>query len=204
MKLYKIIKKSRKKQIVFTIVAILTVLGGTLAYFTTSDSIFNFFKTSKYEAKIVENFESPDNWKPNTTTKKDIKVTNNGTIDMAVRVKYKEKWTNANGKEIPLKDEDGNIASIIDFNSDWEKDEDGYYYYGSKKKMTRLEPKETSTSFINSVTFNEKIKAELKRTEENNGQTIIYESTGDGYDNAKYMLTIEIETVQYDMASSIW
>ena len=198
------IKKNRKKQLIFTGVAALTILGGTLAYFTTSDTIKNFFKGSKYETKIVESFESPDNWKPNTTTRKKLNVTNNGTINMALRATYTEQWINANGDEISLEDEDGNIASILEFNDEWTKDDDGYFYYGSKDKLRKLKPKATSSSFIKSVTFNKDIKASLKRSESDDGQTIIYESTGDGYDDAKYILTVKIDTIQYDMASSIW
>ena len=45
---------------------------------------------------------------------------------MAVRAKYSEKWINANGEEMNLKDENNNVAALIDFASDWTKDEDGF------------------------------------------------------------------------------
>ena len=31
-----------------------------------------------------------------------------------------------------------------------------------------------------------------------------YTSTGNGYDNATYSLTIKIDTIQYDQAANVW
>ncbi len=197
-------KNNKKKLLVFLGISIFTVLGGTLAYFTTSTTFRNIFNTAKYETKIVESFVSPDNWTPGTTTKKEIKVTNDGTIDMAVRASYTEKWISESGKELSLEDADGNVASIINFNSGWTKNSDGYYYYGSKENLTKLSPKATTNSFISGVTFNENIKATLSMTESADGKTITYTSTGDGYDNATYTLTVKIDTIQYDQAENVW
>ena len=197
-------KNNKKKLLVFLGISVFTVLGGTLAYFTTSTAFRNIFNTAKYETKIVESFVSPDNWTPGTITQKEIKVTNDGTIDMAVRASYTEKWISKNGKELSLKDADGNVASIINFNSGWTKNADGYYYYGSKENLTKLSPKATANSFISGVTFNENIKATLSMTESADGKTITYTSTGDGYDNATYTLTVKIDTIQYDQAENVW
>lgn len=197
-------KNNKRKLLVVMGISILTVLGGTLAYFTTSTNVSNPFKAGKYEAQIVEEFVSPDNWAPGETTNKNIKVTNKGTIDMAVRASYTEKWVNANGEEISLTDSNDNVAAIINFDSSWTKDDDGYYYYGSKDNKTVLSPNSTSTSFITGVTFNENIQADLTKTESDDGKTITYESTGNGYDNARYTLTIKIDTIQYDQANNIW
>ena len=95
-------KDNRIKLLVVGAISLFTILGGTLAYFTTSNTFTNIFNVAKYETKIVEDFVSPDNWTPGTTTPKTIKVTNNGSINMAVRASYTEKWVNANGVEIPL------------------------------------------------------------------------------------------------------
>lgn len=197
-------KDNRIKLLVVGAISLFTILGGTLAYFTTSNTFTNIFNVAKYETKIVEDFVSPDNWTPGTTTPKTIKVTNNGSINMAVRASYTEKWVNANGVEIPLKDSENNVASIINFDNTWTKNEDGYYYFGSKENLTKLQPNQTSTSFITGVTFNEKIKANLNCNVSSDGKTITYSSTGNGYDNAKYTLTVKIETIQYDQASHVW
>ena len=115
-----------------------------------------------------------------------------------------------NGKAITvvktgnLKDIDNNQVSIINFGKNWTKSNDGYYYYGSKENKTVLEPTSISTSFINSVKFNEKVNASLKESVSEDGKTITYTSTGDGYDNATYTLMVKIETVQHDAANSFW
>ncbi len=197
-------KDNRKKLLIVGAISLFTILGGTLAYFTTSSTIANIFNTAKYETQIVENFESPSDWTPGTTTDKTIKVTNHGSIDMALRATYTEKWVNAKGEQLPLKDSENNVAAIINFDNSWTKDQDGYYYYGSKDELTKLTPEQTSSSFITGVTFNENIKASLKTTVSEDGQTITFTSTGDGYDDAVYTLTVKIDTIQYDQAHNVW
>lgn len=197
-------KKSKKRLLTLLGVGILTVIGSTVAYFTTSTDILNKFKVALYQNEIVEKFESPSDWTPGTTTSKTVTVKNTGSIDMAVRVSYTEEWVSANGNKLSLTDSDGNVASIINFNSGWTKDSDGHYYYGSKSNMNRVQPNETTTSFISGVTFNQNIKSTLKETKSADGKTITYTSTGNGYDNATYSLTIKIDTIQYDQAANVW
>lgn len=197
-------KNNKKKVLIACSIASLTILGSTLAYFTTTTNVANKFKTALYQNEIVENFVSPSNWTPGTITEKTIGVTNTGNVDMALRASYTESWTSANGQELSLTDTNSNRAAIINFGSDWSKDSDGYYYYGSKDNKTALSPNATSSSFINSVKFNENIESSLKETISDDGKTITYTSTGDGYDNATYKLTIKIDTVQYDQANNIW
>lgn len=197
-------RKNKRKLLIVTGISALTILGGTLAYFTTSDTIQNIFKTALYQHQIVEKFESPSDWTPGTTTEKTIKVTNTGSISMAVRASYTEQWVTSNGNEIPLKDSENNVAAIINFNEGWTKSSDGHYYYGSKDNMTKVAPGETTSSFISGVTFNNNIKASLNKTVSADGQTITYTSTGNGYDNAIYKLTVKIDTIQYDQAGNIW
>ena len=199
-------KNKKRKKILLGSIGLGSVLalGTTIAYFTTSNDFINIFNSARYEAKIIEDFTSPTDWTPGTTTDKTIVVKNNGSINMAVRASYTEKWENANGQEISLKDSNNNTASIINFNDGWTKADDGYYYYGSKESMTRLLPNETSTSFISGVTFNSNIEATLTKTESEDKKTITFTSTGTGYDNAKYTLTITIDTIQYDQAKNVW
>lgn len=197
-------KNKKRKLLIVSGISLLTIIGGTLAYFTTSTSIGNKFKVALYQNTIKETFESPSTWTPGTTTEKEIVLTNTGNIDMAVRASFTEKWVNANGEELSLKDENNNQAAIINFNENWEKAEDGYYYYGSKSNMTVVGPNETTTSLISGVTFNSEIEASLEETISDDGSTITYTSTGEGYDDATYTLTINIDTIQYDQASNIW
>ncbi len=204
MKDKKMQNKKRRKLLIVSVIGILTVIGGTLAYFTTTTTIKDIFKTAMYQNEITEVFEAPANWTPGTTTDKTVKVTNTGSIDMAVRVSYTEKWITANNKELSLKDDNGEVASIINFNDDWTKDDDGYYYFGSKENKTVLKPGETSTSFMSGVTFNPNIVSSLSETVSQDGKTVTYTSTGNGYDNAQYILIVKLDTIQYDQADNIW
>ena len=196
--------KNKKKLLVVGALGMLTVLGGTLAYFTTTTNIVNKFKTGLYQNKIVEEFVSPTNWTPGTVTEKTVKVTNSGNIPMAVRASITEKWVSASGKELSLKDSNNNVASIIEFGEEWTKDNDGFYYYGTKENKTVLDASAETTSFIKSVKFNENIKATLKESISSDGKTVTYTSSGDGYDNATYTLTVRIDTVEYDAARNLW
>ena len=197
-------KKTKKKLIFVLGACMVTTLCGTLAYFTTTSKITNIFTTPLYQNKIVENFVSPTAWTPGTTTTKEVKVTNTGSINMAVRASYTEKWVNHNGKEISLTDSKGNRASIINFNDGWEKANDGYFYYGTKSNKKVLKPNEETNSFISGVTFNSNIESSLQENISNDGKAITFTSTGDGYDNATYTLTITIDTIQYDQANNVW
>lgn len=197
-------KNNKKKLIIVSSIALLTILGGTLAYFTTSTNIANVFKAALYQNEIVEVFESPSNWTPGTVTEKTVAVTNTGSINMAVRATYTEKWVSSSGKTLSLRDSKNNVASLITFATDWTKDSDGFYYYGSKSNKTVLAPGNTSSSFIKSVKFNEQIESTLQQTVSADGKTITYTSTGDGYDNSTYTLTIRLDTIQYDQADNIW
>lgn len=196
--------KNKKKLLVVGVLGMLTILGGTLAYFTTTTNVVNKFKTGLYQNKIVEEFVSPTNWTPGTVTEKTVKVTNTGNISMAVRASVTEKWISASGKELSLKDSNNNVAAIIEFGDGWTKDNDGFYYYGTKENKTVLDVGKESTSFIKSVKFNENIKATLKESISSDGKTVTYTSSGDGYDNAAYTLNVRIDTVQYDAARNLW
>lgn len=196
-------RKNKKKIAVLSSVGALTVIGSTLAYFTTSDEIINNFKSGKYQTTINESFTAPNDWAPGDTVKKEVKVTNTGDVPIAVRANFTEKWLDSNGNELSLTDNNGNTAAIINFNSGWTKDSDGYYYYGSKANKTVLDPTKDTNSFIDSVTFNSNITASLSKTVSDDGKTITYTSDGTGYDNARYILTIRIDTIQYS-SSNIW
>lgn len=57
---------------------------------------------------------------------------------------------------------------------------------------------------IHLLVFNKNIKADLKEFKSMDGKIITYTSTGSGYDNATYSLTIKIDTIQYDQAKNVW
>lgn len=190
--------KSKKSLIALAVIAIVGVIGGTFAFYTSTASFANIFKTKPYSTEFTEEFTSPDDWTPGTTTSKKVFAKNTGDVPVAVRVSYTEKWVNANGTEIENVQGDKS-AAIINFatdNTDWIKN--GNYYYYNKK----LAKDETSSSFIESVTFNPEIEAAVSCTTEGNKKTCT--STGDGYDGATYTLTVNIETIQFDAVEEAW
>ncbi|MBO5147851.1 MAG: hypothetical protein J6C24_04220 [Clostridia bacterium] len=195
-------------------VLVMGTIGGTFAYFSNSTLFENIFEVPPYSVEYWEVFESPKDWQPGDTTSKDVYAKNTGGDSIVVRAKIDSQgWVNANGKELPLT-QDNEVAAIINFteNSKWILSEDGYYYYNET-----LEPdEETADSFIDSVTFNAAIEndtvettyyqvnnvetwiseRELEDTDVITAKKVVIESTGEGYDGATYSLNIKIETLQ--------
>ena len=209
--------KNKKSIIVLLIVAIIGIVGLTLAYFSNSDTIENQFITKEYGTTYNEEFVSPDNWLPGDTTDKTIVVENTGEVDEAVRISYTESWTTHNNgtlngwihpdgtksthtTETELSTDESVAILNLANTSDWTKVGD-YYYYNYK-----LAPGESTSSFLESVTFNSKTKLDdtCVTTIDGSTKTVTCNSSGDDYDNATYTLTFTIETVQYNKYSEAW
>lgn len=192
-------KKDLKPLIAIALILIGGVVGGTLAYFTTKTDFENVFKTKPYSAQVTEQFVSPENWTPGTTTPKTVVAKNTGDVDIAVRVSYDEKWVSKNGGTLSLT-QGSNRVSILNLTNqtDWIKQGDYYYY---KKKLSK---NESTTSFLGSVTFNKNVTASTRCTKSADGLVENCVSTGDGYDGATYTLTIHVETVQFDAYQEVW
>ena len=156
--------KKRKSIIALLIVAIVGIVGLTIAYFSNTDTINNVFTTKEYASEYTEEFVSPDNWLPGDTTDKTVIVENTGDIDQAVRISLSESWSTHNGGTLNgwihpdgsksthttqtelSTDERVAILNLAN-TSDWTKVGD-YYYYNYK-----LAPDDVTTSFLESVTF---------------------------------------------------
>ena len=166
------------------------MVGVTVAYFSVTSSFSNVFTTPEFNTTIYEEFTSPDNWMPGTTTPKAVYATNNSNVDVIVRAKYSEEWIAADGNELSL-EQDGNRAAIINLvnDEDWVKS-DEYFYYTKD-----LKPGETTSSFMESVTFNPEITSTYNCFVNEEGHNECT-STGTGYDGATYKLTIIIEMAQ--------
>ena len=192
-------KKDIKPLLAIGLALLVGVVGGTIAYFRTEQTFKNEFKTKPYRTLVTETFESPDNWTPGTTTAKTVIAKNTGDVDIAVRVSYEESWTPANGGTLSL-EQAGERAAIINFanQSQWIKNGNYYYYY---KKLTK---NQSTSSFIESVTFNPNITASLNCTPDPNALVKSCESNGNGYDGATYTLNIKVETIQYDAYQTAW
>ena len=208
----------KKNLIVLLLIAVIGIVGVTIAYFSSTITFENEFQTKEYGTTYTESFVSPDNWLPGDTTEKTVTVTNSGWVDEAVRISLSEIWTpndsnetltgwiHADGtKSNHTTEEELSTdvrAAVIIFtnNSDWTKVGD-YYYYNYK-----LAPNQTTDSLIESVTFNALTKlGDTCTPSTNNGTTTITcNSSGSDYDNATYKLTINIETVQYNKYKEAW
>ena len=89
--------KNKKTIIILLLVLTMGIVGLTVAYFSNSTVLENLFGTKEYGTTVVEEFISPDNWLPGTTTDKNITVTNTGSVDEAVRISYTEEWKAKDG-----------------------------------------------------------------------------------------------------------
>jgi len=73
--------------------AVLLVVSGTFAWFTTQDSVVNKFKTSGNPASgaaIVEVFTPPEDWKPGQEVVKEVGVVNTGEAPVLTRIHFEE------------------------------------------------------------------------------------------------------------------
>ena len=202
-----------KKPIIFIALLFVfcIVVGGTIAYYMSSDTFSNAFNTGKYGVTTQEVFESPDNWTPGTTTPKNVHVTNNEDTPVAVRIKLEESWKDSNGDPLPLKDANDNYAAIINYssnyNSNWINLNNSettntrtqmFYYYKALSKN------ETTEDLIKSVTFNPNVVIDKDRNCDTvDGVTTCLTEYKD-YSGGTYQLKITVETCQYDKYADIW
>ena len=186
--------KNKKTLIAIIAVLLVAVIGVTFAYFQTTGSFVNFFQTATYRLISTEVFESPDNWLPGDTVEKTIVTTNEGSVEAAVRVSYTEAWYDENDNDITESIEEGSAIINFDNQNEWIK-EGNYYYY-----KYILEPNETTSSFIKSVTLNEDLDDVTCTVQ---GQSKICESLSPAL-GAKYIMTITKETVEYDKYQEAW
>ncbi len=71
-----------------------SLIGGTFAYFTQTDSVKNRFHSGIYETELTERFHPGDgeNWEPGARVSKEVWVENTGALPVVVRVKFAEEW----------------------------------------------------------------------------------------------------------------
>jgi len=204
-----------KKPIIFmlllTVVSI--IVGGTIAYYTSNDTFENEFDTSSYTTQVLETFQSPDDWTPGTTTPKTIVATNKGDTPVAVRMCFDEKWEDSEGNELPLtapltgSESVYESIAIINYSDSFTRWINDSYSINANNEMcyyykTKLDKDESTTSPIDSVTFNPYVTL-------NNYNNCVTENdsttcTTEYNDYAKYTLNVTVEMVQYDKYKNIW
>lgn len=158
-----------KKVQALAVAGVLTVgvVGGTLAWFTSQDSVKNTFNTASSNGengkgiKIIEEFVEPKNMLPGDNVNKDVKVSNTATYDQFIKVKLtptfvdpkssdRKKITEVNGKTLDTKNIILNFTENLKkdkSNGSWFKDGDYYYYMG------KVKPNELTSMLLDSVTL---------------------------------------------------
>lgn len=84
-------KKTGKVKAIAGLV-VLTLVVGTLAFFSKTMSIDNPFSTKKYGGETVEKFTPKKDWEPGGEVTKEVQAKNTGDYDLWVRVKFDEVW----------------------------------------------------------------------------------------------------------------
>ena len=146
----------------------LTLVVGSLAYFTKTMSIDNPFSTKKYGGETVEKFTPENNWEPGGQVTKEVQAKNTGDYDLWVRVKFDEKWER-NGQLIAGTDiSSSDAAKFFPPSADnavaggssvykhlagveggtWQDGNDGYFYY-----KTTLEKDQSTSLLLDYVTL---------------------------------------------------
>ena len=184
-------------------VIIFGVIGVTLAYYRTNNSYTNEFDASKYKIKTEEVFESPTDWKPGDVTPKTVNVKNEGEVEAAVKVCFREKWEDKDGNELPMKGVILNYKKHYENNWLIECNYDNktcFYYYKA------LEPNEITEDLLQSVEFdnNTSFNSTTTCTEDPTTHKKTCTSTINGYSGGKYTLYVDIETVQYSAYRETW
>ncbi|MCQ2571364.1 MAG: BsaA family SipW-dependent biofilm matrix protein [Candidatus Saccharibacteria bacterium] len=195
-----------KKRLIIPVVALFSVLliGGVFAVSTDTTIFSNIFGLGAYETISTEVFTSPSNWMTCESVPKTITLKNESNGPIAARVKYTEEWIASDKtSQLDLTDENGLRMAVVDYDNtnEWTLKGDGYYYY-----YRFLNPGETTSSFIKSVTLNcdANLSGELENyCEEFNGRTVCT-SGKNPYADATYTLRASISSVQSDSAMEAW
>ncbi len=214
--------KNKKPIIALGALAVVGLIAGTIAYFTSEATFDNVFTTAVYKTKSTETFTSPDNWTPGQEVPKTVITENQGTIPVAVRVTTSEKWEDESGDpidtsviggiEAALPNNPKKIAILnLDNTSDWTYDAATRAYYYKRALAAADNSGSTpvydkTNSFLKSVTLNPDLPVESNCVENVEGSTTTKTCTTtiDGLGKATYTLTLTVETVQYDQYKAVW
>ena len=169
----------KKKIQALAVAGVLTVgvVGGTLAWFTSQDSVKNTFNTGASNdengngIKIVEEFTPPTDMLPGDEVNKDVQVKNTATYDQFVKVKLTPTFVEVgkDGSRNAIKQREiinelgqkqtytlDTSKIILNFtgnlnadnsNGSWVKEGEYYYYMG------KVKPSELTSMLLDSVTL---------------------------------------------------
>lgn len=129
--------KNKKKLAGIVGLLAVTLIGGTMAYYSSSLSVDNILKTKAYGNELVEKFTPEDDWQPGAVVNKDVAVKNTGDYPLLARVTWSETWEKADDttETVTLKEEKAGsknsqvIKKIVEGTNWVYSEQDGYYYY---------------------------------------------------------------------------
>ncbi|MEG0284886.1 MULTISPECIES: hypothetical protein [Vagococcus] len=158
----------------FIVILIAIASASTYAWFTTSDSKENQFKSNfKYEVVLVDKFATPETFEFGNPYPKAVSVKNTGDIPAFARLLVFPEFKK--GDEILPIDESLGIKYNISANSDWLLGEDGFYYY-----TKIIKPGEESPVLFDEVTV-DSLSDEAKEL----------------YSGAEFSIDVKLESVDF-------
>lgn len=170
-----------KRNIVVTVLAVvlgLSVVGGAIAWLVKEDIKQNFFDIGEVEVVINEDFGG------DYTVKKNVSVTNKGSVPAYARAQVNICWVDANGNQLweaPVKGTDYTVADPeIPADTGWAEGTDGLYYW-----KTPLAPNGGKTENL----INEISQTEDQRKQYNDGR--------------KLVVDIAVQSIQYEPADAV-
>ncbi|MDT2661364.1 hypothetical protein P7E02_15925 [Enterococcus hulanensis] len=180
----KIQEKGTSRKSTLIILAVVLVTLSTFAWFTTSDSMQNKFKSGNplFDVALVDDFTSPNELTPETEINKVVAAKNTETIDAFVRMMvFPAALKDGEPFEVQLED---HVQLIGLDTSKWKDGKDGYFYY-----LDKLAPGETSSNLF------EKVKLIIPNDQKDNYKDVTFDIV------AK---TEAIHTKKYDYRISWW
>ncbi|MDO4344318.1 MAG: hypothetical protein Q4C50_05885 [Eubacteriales bacterium] len=124
---------SKKGRAVLAVVFATAILLGTLVYgyWKTEKRTLNILTMASYKAVLTENYQTPGHVDPTQQIKKEVRVKNEGTVDILVRVSVEKEFGERSENGEFRKDDSLNTDVIeIDYNHTWwEQRKDGWFYY---------------------------------------------------------------------------
>lgn len=176
----------------------ISVVGGTFAWFTASDSVVNKFSTGSVPpgdpddgVKVQEEFKPEDgaNITPGAVVNKDVQAKSTASYDQFIRVSFEKVWKDIEDNivtEITLKEKFYTLDTskivlnlkAVNVTTDgkegtWVDGKDGYYYY-----IGKVAPNSYTNTLLDSVTFDK--------------------SAGNEYKNLKFDVNVVAESIQAD------
>lgn len=144
-------KRKIKKFLLILGMLVLFAFGSTYAYFQTSESIDNNFRSTEAKVYLNEKFNPNDEWVPGEEKQKEVRFGNDGNIASVLRVRFTSVLKLEDGTEEPEAAKNFQLNFAPDFQEEWVKQGEWYYY----KKV--LLPEQMTEITLKSVTISDNI-----------------------------------------------